>query len=215
MLYINNINYKFNINVSIKLLIAFLETLNYVIPKFCYHNKLSTSGNCRMCLVELKTAVNPVVSCCTIINDSMVVYTDTLLIRRSREYILEFLLINHPLDCPICDQAGECDLQDLTLIYGSDHSKFRYNKKSILNKNVGPFIKTQMNRCIYCTRCVRYSSELNNTYSFNTLGRSGYSEIGNYYFNNDMNNSYVHGNVIDLCPVGALTAKPNTFRNRP
>jgi NADH dehydrogenase/NADH:ubiquinone oxidoreductase subunit G len=168
-----------------------------------------------MCLVELKNSVNPVVSCCTIIIDSMIVYTDTLLIRRSREYILEFLLINHPLDCPICDQAGECDLQDLTLIYGSDHSKFNYNKKSILNKKVGPFIKTQMNRCIYCTRCVRYSHELNNTYSFNTLGRSGYSEIGNYYFNNIMNNSYVHGNVIDLCPVGALTAKPNTFRNRP
>jgi NADH-quinone oxidoreductase subunit G len=144
----------------------------------------------------------------------MEVFTDTLLVRISREYILELLLINHPLDCPICDQAGECDLQDLTLIYGSDTSKYKYDKKSILNKNVGPFIKTQMNRCIYCTRCVRYTSELINAYIFNTIGRGGYSEIGTYY-GTSIDTSYVIGNVIDLCPVGALTSKPNTFRNRP
>ena len=110
MLYINNIKYKLNNEFTIKLLIAFLETINNVIPKFCYHNKLSTSGNCRMCLIELKGSLNPVVSCCTIINDNMIVYTNTKLIRRSRRYILELLLINHSLDCPICDQAGECDL---------------------------------------------------------------------------------------------------------
>lgn len=126
---------------------------------------------------------------------------------------MEFLLINHPLDCPICDQAGECDLQDLSLIYGSDESRFKYKKKAILNKKVGALIKTNMNRCIYCTRCVRYTSELNNVYTFNTLGRGGYSEISNY-FQPEYESNYIDGNVIDLCPVGALTSKPYLFRNR-
>ena len=168
-----------------------------------------------MCLVEIKGSLKPLVACCTIINTNMVVFTNTFLIRKSREYIMEFLLINHPLDCPICDQAGECDLQDLALIYGSDDSRFHYKKKAILNKNINSIIKTNMNRCIYCTRCVRYTSELNNTYMFNTLGRGGLTEIGNYYKENSMSNyNYIDGNVIDLCPVGALTAKPYSFRNR-
>jgi NADH dehydrogenase/NADH:ubiquinone oxidoreductase subunit G len=168
-----------------------------------------------MCLVELGSSLNPVVSCCTLLNDSMVIYTNSRLVILSREHILEFLLLNHPLDCPICDQAGECDLQDLTLVHGSDTSKYRYNKKSILNKNVGTLIKTHMNRCIYCTRCVRYAHELNNTYSFNTLGRGISSEIGNYVLDDILvYDNYVSGNVIDLCPVGALTAKSNTFGNR-
>jgi len=190
-------------NIGIYLLIMLLDYLNIWVPRFCYHNKLSASGNCRMCLVEVKGSLKPLVACCTILNNNMVIYTNTDLIRKSREYIMEFLLINHPLDCPICDQAGECDLQDLALIYGSDDSRFKYKKKAILNKNIGSLIKTNMNRCIYCTRCVRYTSELNNIYLFNTLGRGGLSEIGNY-FNNHLQelNNYINGNVIDLCPVG-------------
>ena len=129
---------------------------------------------------------------------------------------MEFLLVNHPLDCPICDQAGECDLQDLSFIYGSDDGRFNYNKKAVLNKNMNSIIKTNMNRCIYCTRCVRYTSELNNIYTFNTLGRGLHTEIGNYYeYKFLVNNNYINGNVIDLCPVGALTSKYYSFRNRP
>lgn len=195
------------------LLIMLLDYYNIWIPRFCYHKKLSSSGNCRMCLVEVKGSVKPLISCCILFNTNMIVYTNTELIRKSREYIMEFLLINHPLDCPICDQAGECDLQDLSLIYGSDESRFKYKKKAILNKKVGALIKTNMNRCIYCTRCVRYTSELNNVYTFNTLGRGGYSEISNY-FQPEYESNYIDGNVIDLCPVGALTSKPYLFRNR-
>lgn len=166
-----------------------------------------------MCLVEIKGSLKPLIACCTLFNKNMIVYTNTDLVRRSREFIMEFLLINHPLDCPIRDQAGECDLQDLSLIYGSDDSRYEYDKKAILNKNVGGLIKTNMNRCIYCTRCVRYTSELNNVHTFSTLGRGGYSEISNYIkVEND--NNYIDGNVIDLCPVGALTSKPYQFRNR-
>ena len=208
---INKINtFKWNTPV---LLIILLDFFNIWIPRFCYHKKLSSSGNCRMCLVEVKGSLKPLIACCTLYNKNMVVYTNTDLVRRSREFIMEFLLINHPLDCPICDQAGECDLQDLSLIYGSDDSRFKYKKKAILNKNVGGLIKTNMNRCIYCTRCVRYTSELNNIYTFNTLGRGGYSEISNYIESYNHSN-YVDGNVIDLCPVGALTSKPYLFRNR-
>ena len=205
---------KKKVHKGVYLLIILLDYLDIWVPRFCYHNKLSTSGNCRMCLIEIVGSLKPLVSCCTIINDNMVIYTNTELIRKSREYIMEFLLINHPLDCPICDQAGECDLQDLSLIYGSDDGRFRYEKKAILNKNINSLIKTNMNRCIYCTRCVRYTSELNNVYSFNTLGRGDLSEIGEYLstYNSYMN--YINGNVIDLCPVGALTAKPYSFRNR-
>jgi len=195
------------------LLIIILDYFNIWIPRFCYHKKLSSSGNCRMCLVEVKGSLKPVIACCTLFNKNMIIYTNTELIRRSREFIMEFLLINHPLDCPICDQAGECDLQDLSLVYGSDESRFKYKKKAIVNKNVGSLIKTNMNRCIYCTRCVRYTSELNNVYLFNTLGRGGLSEISNY-FNPDYETNYIDGNVIDLCPVGALTSKPYLFRNR-
>ena len=203
---------KFTWNSPI-ILIIILDYFNIWIPRFCYHKKLSSSGNCRMCLVEVKGSLKPLIACCTLFNKNMIVYTNTELIRKSREYIMEFLLINHPLDCPICDQAGECDLQDLSLVYGSDDSRFKYTKKAILNKNVGSLIKTNMNRCIYCTRCVRYTSELNNVYIFNTLGRGGYSEISNY-FATDYNSNYIDGNVIDLCPVGALTSKPYLFRNR-
>jgi NADH-quinone oxidoreductase subunit G len=166
-----------------------------------------------MCLVEIKGSLKPLIACCTLYNKNMVVYNNTDLVRRSREFIMEFLLINHPLDCPICDQAGECDLQDLSLIYGSDDSRYEYDKKAILNKNVGGLIKTNMNRCIYCTRCVRYTSELNNVHTFSTLGRGGYSEISNY-IKVDNETHYIDGNVIDLCPVGALTSKPYLFRNR-
>ena len=169
-----------------------------------------------MCLVEITGSAKPMVACCTPINNEMKVFTQTPLILESREFILEFLLVNHPLDCPICDQAGECDLQDLSFVWGSDTSAYTSIgfKKSILNKNLGLFIKTHMNRCIYCTRCIRYSYELNNTYTFNMLGRGGYSEIGTYVDNTFSNNSYVQGNVVDLCPVGALTSRPNRSSTR-
>lgn len=200
--------FKNKSHIGIYLLIMLLDYLNIWVPRFCYHNKLSASGNCRMCLIEVKGSAKPLVACCTIINSNMVIYTNTDLIRKSREYIMEFLLINHPLDCPICDQAGECDLQDLALIYGSDDSRFKYKKKAILNKNIGSLIKTNMNRCIYCTRCVRYTSEINNNYLFNTLGRGGLSEISNYVQNtNELQNNYINGNVIDLCPVGYVKNK--------
>ena len=211
---VNNISFKIPKGNLFYLLILLLDYFGIWVPRFCYHKKLSSSGNCRMCLIEVDGSLKPLVSCCTVVHSNMIVYTNTDLIRKSREYIMEFLLINHPLDCPICDQSGECDLQDLSLIYGSDDSRFIYQKKAILNKNLGQLIKTNMNRCIYCTRCVRYTSELNNTYLFNTLGRGGKTEIGNYYIESLTSNNYIDGNVIDLCPVGALTAKPYSFRNR-
>lgn len=167
-----------------------------------------------MCIVEITGSVKAVVSCSTVIHNGMIVFTNSFFIRKSREHIMEFLLINHPLDCPICDQAGECDLQDLALVYGSDDGRFRYKKKAILNKSLGSIIKTNMNRCIYCTRCVRYTTELNNVYLFNTLGRGGSTEIGLYHEHQSIEENYINGNVIDLCPVGALTAKPYSFRNR-
>lgn len=201
-IHLNNIHYKSHIQNYFFLLITILETVKIILPRFCYHDQLTTSGNCRMCLVELKGSTVPLVSCSTIVTNNMVVYTHTSLLRKSQEYIIEFILLNHPLDCPICDQSGECDLQDISLIFGSDKSRLYSSKKSIVNKYLGYLIKTEMNRCIYCTRCVRYTSEINNIYTFNTLGRGGSTEISNYYSDNSsFYSSFINGNVIDLCPV--------------
>lgn len=182
------------------------------IPRFCYHEKLSIAGNCRMCLIEDVKSVKLIASCAINIIIDMRLYTNTLKVKRAREGVLEFLLINHPLDCPICDQGGECDLQDITKIYGSDRGRFYEYKRSVLDKNFGPLIKTSMNRCIHCSRCVRYITEVCGVSDLSMLGRGGTMEVGTYI--NKYLISEISGNVIDLCPVGALTSKPYAFKAR-
>jgi NADH-quinone oxidoreductase subunit G len=188
------------------------ENLGLEIPRFCYHEQLSIAGNCRMCLIEIEKSIKPVASCAMPVMEGMVIYTNTPLVKKARENILEFLLINHPLDCPICDQGGECDLQDQTLIYGSDRSRFYEFKRSVEDKNCGPLIKTIMTRCIHCTRCVRFASEVAGIEDFGMTGRGNKSEIGTFITKSF--NSELSGNIIDLCPVGALTSKPYAFTAR-
>jgi NADH dehydrogenase/NADH:ubiquinone oxidoreductase subunit G len=150
------------------------------IPRFCYHEKLSIAGNCRMCLVEEGKSLKPIASCAIQIISNMQIYTNTIKVRKAREGVLEFLLINHPLDCPICDQGGECDLQDITKIYGSDRGRFYEYKRAVFDKNFGPLIKTSMNRCIHCTRCIRYLTEICGISNLGVLGRGNTMEIGTY-----------------------------------
>jgi NADH dehydrogenase (ubiquinone) Fe-S protein 1 len=182
------------------------------VPRFCFHEKLSIAGNCRMCLVEDLKQAKPVVACAVNVLGSMSIYTNTIKVRKARESVLEFLLVNHPLDCPICDQGGECDLQDQSLIFGSDRGRFYEFKRSVEDKDCGPFIKTIMNRCIHCTRCVRFSNEVAGVENLGITGRGGAMEIGFYIEN--MVDSELSGNIIDLCPVGALTSKPSAFVSR-
>lgn len=182
------------------------------VPRFCYHEILSISGNCRMCLVEVEGLDKPIASCLSQIYNDISVYTDSPFVKKARENVLETLLINHPLDCPICDQAGECDLQDQSELFGGDTSRFSFNKRSVEDKYCGPFIKTIMTRCIHCTRCVRYASEIGGIRSFGTLSRGVSTEIGGYL--SHVFKSEISGNVIDLCPVGALNLKPNAFKSR-
>lgn len=166
-----------------------------------------------MCLVEVKKAAKPVISCSTKVVSGLEVFTSSTLVKHIRENIIEFLLINHPLDCPICDQGGECDLQDQTLVYGSDRGRFREYKRSVFDKNFGPFIKTVMTRCIHCTKCVRFIEEYGSGLRLGTVGRGGGTEIGSYI--SKSLTSELSGNIIDLCPVGALTSKPYAFKARP
>jgi NADH-quinone oxidoreductase chain G len=189
------------------------EKINIHIPRFCYNEKLGIAGNCRMCLVEVEKSLKPVVSCAFPVMNNMVIYTDTPLVKKARENVIEFLLINHPLDCPICDQGGECDLQDQTLHYGSDKSRFYEYKRSVEDKNCGPLIKTIMTRCIHCTRCVRFMEEMTNFNSLGMVGRGNQSEISTYLKKQYL--TELSGNIIDLCPVGALTSKPYAFKARP
>lgn len=184
-----------------------------MIPRFCYNNNLSVAGNCRICMVELKNSAKPVTSCTTNIMDKMVIFTDSPLVRKARENIMEFLLLNHPLDCPICDQGGECDLQDLSLNFGSDRSRFFNFKRVVEDKYCGPIIKTIMTRCIHCTKCVRFLQEVCNYPLYGTVGRGTHTEISTFLEKN-LNNE-LSGNLIDLCPVGALTSKVETFLYRP
>lgn len=183
------------------------------IPRFCYHEKLSVAGNCRMCLVEIEKSPKPVAACAMPVAQNMVVFTESPLVKKARENVLEILLLNHPLDCPICDQGGECDLQDQTRIYGGDYSRFYILKRSVEDKYCGPLIKTIMTRCIHCTRCVRFATEIAGVDTLGTLNRGGETEIGSYI--DRLINSEISGNVIDLCPVGALTSKPYAFTSRP
>ena len=196
--------------------ISVLEACKYVgisIPRFCYHETLSVAGNCRMCLVEIEKTPKPVSSCTLPVSNNMQIYVDTPLVKKARENVVETLLLNHPLDCPICDQGGECDLQDQTKLWGSDYSRFFFNKRGVEDKICGPLIKTIMTRCIHCTRCVRFGSEIAGIDYLGTLNRGTSTEIGGYI--SKMFNSEISGNVIDLCPVGALTSKPYAFKARP
>ena len=183
------------------------------IPRFCYHEKLSIAGNCRMCLVEMEKAPKPVASCAMPAGDGMIIKTNSENVQKARKGVMEFLLINHPLDCPICDQGGECDLQDQAMHYGFDKSRYEENKRAVKNKHMGPLVSTIMTRCIHCTRCVRFSTEVAGVDDLGLLGRGENAEITTYL--EKTIESELSGNVIDLCPVGALTSKPYAFKSRP
>ena len=188
------------------------ELAGVQVPRFCYHEKLSIAGNCRMCLVHLDKSVKPVASCAISVAPGMKIFTDSSVVKKAREGVMEFLLANHPLDCPICDQGGECDLQDQAMFFGNDRGRFYETKRAVSDKNCGPLIKTVMTRCIHCTRCVRFSQELSGSPELTTTGRGSKTEIGNYV--SKAVTSVVSGNLIDLCPVGALTSKPYAFTAR-
>ncbi len=186
------------------------EAAGKEIPRFCYHERLSVAGNCRMCLVEIEKAPpKPFASCAYPVADGMVVHTDSVMVRNARRGVMEFLLINHPLDCPICDQGGECDLQDQAMGYGSDHSRYRENKRAVKDKNLGPLVKTVMTRCIQCTRCIRFATEIAGVPELGATARGEDMEVGTYV--ERALTSELSGNLIDICPVGALTSKPYAF----
>jgi NADH-quinone oxidoreductase subunit G len=189
------------------------EKAGVEIPRFCYHEKLSIAGNCRMCLVEMEKSPKPIASCAMPAADGMVIKTNTPKIEASRKGVMEFLLANHPLDCPVCDQGGECDLQDQSMYYGIDKSRFKENKRLVPDKNMGPLIKTQMTRCIHCTRCIRFATEIAGVPELGAIGRGEDMQITTYLEQSIQ--SELSGNVIDLCPVGALTSKPYVFEARP
>uniref|UniRef100_A0A668APZ5 NADH-ubiquinone oxidoreductase 75 kDa subunit, mitochondrial n=1 Tax=Myripristis murdjan TaxID=586833 RepID=A0A668APZ5_9TELE len=189
------------------------EKVGMQIPRFCYHERLSVAGNCRMCLVEIEKVPKPVAACAMPVMKGWNILTNSDKTRKAREGVMEFLLANHPLDCPICDQGGECDLQDQSMQFGSDRSRFTEGKRAVEDKNIGPLIKTIMTRCIQCTRCVRFASEIAGVEDLGTTGRGNDLQIGTYV--EKMFMSELSGNVIDICPVGALTSKPYAFTARP
>src|SRR5215467_5200872 len=197
------------------------EEAGVEIPRFCYHERLSIAGNCRMCLVEVQGMPKPVASCAMGVNDlppnrdgtPKQIMTRTPMVKRAREGVMEFLLINHPLDCPICDQGGECDLQDQAMAFGVGGSRYVENKRAVEDKYLGPLIRTYMNRCIHCTRCVRFMSEVAGVDELGAIGRGEDMEITTYLERGMFSN--LSGNVVDLCPVGALTSKPYAFMARP
>ena len=193
------------------------EEVGVQVPRFCYHPALSIAGNCRMCLVEIAGTPKPVASCAMPVmppgpRGPMAIYTDSPLVKKAREGVVEFLLLNHPLDCPICDQGGECDLQEQTMVYGSDRSRYFFEKRLVDDKNLGPFIKTIMTRCIHCTRCVRFAEEIAGVDDLGTTNRGRDTEIGTYV--GKIFDSEVSGNVVDLCPVGGITQKKYNFSSK-
>ena len=189
------------------------EQAGVEIPRFCYHEKLSIAGNCRMCLVEMEKSPKPIASCAMPATNGMVIKTNTEKVEKARKGVMEFLLANHPLDCPVCDQGGECDLQDQSMFYGIDKSRFKENKRYVPEKYMGPLIKTQMTRCIHCTRCIRFATEVAGVTELGAIGRGEDMQITTYL--EKSMESEMSANVIDLCPVGALTSKPYVFEARP
>ncbi|WP_448187898.1 NADH-quinone oxidoreductase subunit NuoG [Azospirillum sp. sgz301742] len=189
------------------------EQLGIEIPRFCYHERLSVPANCRMCLVEMEKAPKPVASCAMPCADGMVIKTDTETVHKARKGVMEFLLINHPLDCPICDQGGECDLQDQAVAYGYDRSRYGENKRAVKDKYMGPLIKTIMTRCIHCTRCIRFVNEICGVADIGAVNRGEHMEITTFV--EKAIASELSGNLADVCPVGALTSKPYAFTTRP
>ncbi|MDA7714197.1 NADH-quinone oxidoreductase subunit NuoG [Candidatus Pelagibacter sp.] len=189
------------------------EKAGVEIPRFCYHEKLSIAGNCRMCLVEMEKSPKPVASCAMPAAEGMNIKTNTEFVEKARKGVMEFLLANHPLDCPVCDQGGECDLQDQSMFYGVDKSRYKENKREVPEKNMGPLIKTQMTRCIHCTRCVRFATEVAGVPEIGAIGRGEDMQITTYL--EQSMQSELSANVVDLCPVGALTSKPYVFEARP
>ena len=182
------------------------------VPRFCYHDKLAIAGNCRMCLVEMERSPKPIASCAMPAGDGMVIKTDTALVKKAREGVMEFLLINHPLDCPICDQGGECDLQDQAMAFGRGSNRFGEHKRAVKEKDLGPLVKTFMTRCIHCTRCVRFLDDIAGVTELGVVNRGEHMEIDTYI--EQALSSELSGNIIDLCPVGALTSKPYAFAAR-
>ena len=197
------------------------EAAGAEIPRFCFHERLSIAGNCRMCLVEVKGAPKPVASCAWGVRDCRPgpngeppeILTKSKTVKKAREGVMEFLLINHPLDCPICDQGGQCDLQDQAMAYGVDTSRYDENKRAVPDKYLGPLVKTSMNRCIHCTRCIRFTTEVAGVEDLGAIWRGEDMEITSYL--EKALGSELQANVADLCPVGALTHKPEAFHYRP
>lgn len=206
-------DYQFFVKANLSIIEA-CKFIGIIIPRFCYHEKLSVAASCRMCIVEIEKVPKPLTACSSDISAGLTFFTNTPFVRKARENVLEALLLNHPLDCPICDQAGECDLQDQVKSFGTFYTRFYVNtKRGVEDKNCGPLIKTIMTRCIHCTRCVRFGTEIAGVDFLGTLNRGISTEIGGYIAKTF--NSEISGNLIDLCPVGALTANPYFFKNRP
>ncbi len=195
-----------------QMIIEVTDEAGITIPRFCYHKKLSVAANCRMCLIEVEKAPKPLPACATPVAPDMVIKTGSELAKGAQAGTMEFLLINHPLDCPICDQGGECELQDVALGYGNSSSEYVETKRVVMDKNIGPLISTELTRCIHCTRCVRFGEEISGVRELGATGRGENTRIGTYIAKSV--NSELSGNVIDLCPVGALTAKPSRFSAR-
>lgn len=208
-IYINGIKMAVKKNITV---LQACQNLKLDISKFCFQKNLQIAGNCRMCLVEILNSPKPVASCAMPVVENMKIFTNTPLVQKAKESVLEFLLLNHPLDCPICDQASECDLQDQTLAFGSDKSRFFFKKRVVEDKYCGPFIKTIMTRCIHCTRCVRFANDICGIDNLGTIGRGNKTEIS--FYSSNIFYSELSGNLVDLCPVGALTSKPFAFKAR-
>jgi len=207
---VNNIDLEIEEGLTV---LQACEQAGVEIPRFCYHEKLSIAGNCRMCLVEIEKSPKPVASCAMPVTEGMNIKTNTSLVEKARKGVMEFLLSNHPLDCPVCDQGGECDLQDQSMFYGVDKSRYKENKRKVPEKYMGPLIKTQMTRCIHCTRCIRFATEVAGVVELGAIGRGEDMQITTYL--EKSMESELSANVIDLCPVGALTSKPYVFEARP
>jgi NADH dehydrogenase/NADH:ubiquinone oxidoreductase subunit G len=207
---VNNLGYNSPVGL---LLIDALARNNIEVPRLCYHEELSIAGNCRLCLVEVKGSFKPAACCALNINQSMQLFTNTKMVKLARENSLEFMLINHPLDCPVCDQGGECDLQDQSYVFGGDRGRFYEEKRAVEDEFISPVIKVILTRCIHCTRCVRFFEEVSGTPFLGMINRGCNMQISTFTKSNIIDFE-LSGNAIDLCPVGALTFKASAFKGR-